>query len=117
MTQGLCVTYRRVLDWITGFIDTIYIQLGTTNNTALSLIYTLSSSLLHTHYGSQSSLVVSWQRIYKSLTITSNHTCAKLYGSRGKLYGSYTIQAVFLPKMSSVTTGQSFHHRFPLLLI
>jgi hypothetical protein len=37
---------------------------------ALSLIYTLYSSPLHT----QSSLVVSWQRIYHSLTVTSNHT-------------------------------------------
>jgi hypothetical protein len=28
---------------------TLYIQLGATGNTALSLIYTLSSSPLHTH--------------------------------------------------------------------
>jgi hypothetical protein len=41
--------------------------------TALSLIYTLHSSPLHTHKDSQSSLVVSWQRIYNSLTVNSNH--------------------------------------------
>jgi hypothetical protein len=41
--------------------------------TALSLNYTLYSSPLHTHYCSQSSLVVSWQRIYNSLTVTAAH--------------------------------------------
>jgi hypothetical protein len=40
---------------------------------ALSLIYTLYSSPLQTHSCSQSSLVVSWQRIYKSLTLTAAH--------------------------------------------
>jgi hypothetical protein len=39
-----------------------------------SAIAELHSSPLHMHYGSQSSLVVSWQRVYNSLTVTSNHT-------------------------------------------
>jgi hypothetical protein len=51
--------YRRGLDWMTVFINTLYNQLLLTNNTALSLIYSLP---LHTHYISQSSLVISWQR-------------------------------------------------------
>jgi hypothetical protein len=46
---GGCVTYRRVLDWMIGFIDTLYIQLGTTGNYSATAIPTLYSSPLHTH--------------------------------------------------------------------
>jgi hypothetical protein len=57
--------------WI-GWLDLLHLihsQLGTIGNIALSLIYTLCSSPLHTHYGSQSSLGVSRQRIYNSRTV------------------------------------------------
>jgi hypothetical protein len=69
--RGVCVTYKTGFgldDWI---CCTVY---STTCNTALSLIYPLYNSPLLTHLYSQSSLAVSWQRIYKRLTITSNHT-------------------------------------------
>jgi hypothetical protein len=65
------VAIRRVLHWMMGFVDCYITHLAVTNNTALSLIYTLYSSPLHTHYCSQSSLVVFWQRIYNSFVDTA----------------------------------------------
>jgi hypothetical protein len=60
-----------------GFIDKLYIQLLTTDGYSVIAdlqIRVLQFTFLHTHQGSQSSLVVSWQRIFNSLTVTSNHT-------------------------------------------
>jgi hypothetical protein len=46
--RGVWVTYKRVLDSMIGFIDTLYIPLGTTSNYSAIAIFTLYSSLLHT---------------------------------------------------------------------
>jgi hypothetical protein len=47
MCRGVCVTCRRVLDWMIGFIDTLYTQLGTTGSYSAIAISTLYSSPLH----------------------------------------------------------------------
>jgi hypothetical protein len=60
-------------DWIYSsfFVQSLLI----TSHTALSLIYTLSSSQLNTHSDSQSPLVVSWQQI--STQKLSRQICMK----------------------------------------
>jgi hypothetical protein len=71
-----CVSYKTGSGFIASYTFT---YLGTTCNTAISRIYTLHSSPLRTHYSSQSLLVLSRQRIYNSLTVTSNHTWSLLF--------------------------------------
>jgi hypothetical protein len=67
------VTIDGVLDWVIGFIDILYTQFLTAGNITLSPIYTIYRSQLHTDQCSQSSLVISGQRIYNSLTVTTAH--------------------------------------------
>jgi hypothetical protein len=45
---AVCVTYRWVLDWMIGIIDTLCIQLVTTINYSVIVIPTIYRSLLHT---------------------------------------------------------------------
>jgi hypothetical protein len=68
------MTTAGILDWTIAFIGPYTYHSELQEITALPLIYTLYSSTLRTHYGSQSSLVVSWQRIYNGLTVTAAHT-------------------------------------------
>jgi hypothetical protein len=47
--RGFCVTYKRVLDWMIGFIDTLYAVLGTTGNyTSIDILHTLQLTIIHT---------------------------------------------------------------------
>jgi hypothetical protein len=62
-----------------GFIGSLYASKGTTADYSTIAIPTIYSSPLHMHYGSQSSLVVSWQRAYNRLTVTSNHKLSLLF--------------------------------------
>jgi hypothetical protein len=73
------VTVDGGLDWMVGFIDTLYRQLGTTGNysaTAVSTHFTVHrykrTSVLSLH------LSLSLQRIYNSITVTSHHAWSLL---------------------------------------
>jgi hypothetical protein len=66
--QGLWVTYRWGIDWISDLLTAYRHHSEIHVITTLPLIYTLYSSLGHTK-SSRSSLVVSWQRIYNSLSL------------------------------------------------
>jgi hypothetical protein len=69
-----------------GFIGASLQLLLVKINAALSLIYTFSSSPLHTHYESQSPLVVSWQRISTqklSLQISMKSSCNFFFNDLG----------------------------------
>jgi hypothetical protein len=62
--------------WI-GFIDTLYTSLGTTGNYGAINGLTLYRSLLHTlsvFSLLHSALLVSWQRVGNSLTVTAAHS-------------------------------------------
>jgi hypothetical protein len=75
--RGLCLIYGRVLDWIDWHL------IHSTRNHTLSLVCTLHSSLLRTHYGSQSSLVASWQRfITVSQSLQATAQCLPCHYSR-----------------------------------
>jgi hypothetical protein len=50
---GLCVTYRRVLDWVIGFIDTVYTPLGTTDSYSAIAISTLLHPLMSSVFTSR----------------------------------------------------------------
>jgi hypothetical protein len=75
-------------------------QLVTTNNTALSLICTLYKSLEHAK-SSRSSLVVSWQRIYKPHCNFSTH---KIFKSHAK---SSFHRLTFKSQLNSQSASES----------
>jgi hypothetical protein len=67
------VTYKTRFGLVIGFINTFFYNLSYSQSIImLLLIYLLHKSLGYTK-SSQSSLVISWQRIYNSLTVTTAH--------------------------------------------
>jgi hypothetical protein len=47
--EGVCVTHRRGLNWIIGFIDTLYTPLGTTgSHSAIADLHTLQFTVTYT---------------------------------------------------------------------
>jgi hypothetical protein len=58
--SGLCVTNRRVLDWMIGFIDTLYIPLVTTGNwSAIADLYILHFTAASANSGTRTILILS----------------------------------------------------------
>jgi hypothetical protein len=85
----VCVRdYRRGINWILDLLT----PLGTTSNYIAIANPQLYKSLGHAK-SSQSSLVVSWQRIYKSLTVTTAHIKSFFFHSR-------TSKSTELPTLS-----------------
>jgi hypothetical protein len=73
MYLGLCVTYWQVLDWMVGFIDTLYTPLGTTcNYSAIDDLHSLQFTAANTSVLSllHAPLAISWQWIHKSLSVS-----------------------------------------------
>lgn len=64
------------MDWLIGFI--VPYMFTNSGLQAIQCHHILSSSLLHTHRGSQAALRLSCQQIYHSLTVTSPHTWSPL---------------------------------------
>jgi hypothetical protein len=104
-----------------GFISILVTSSFKHLNTTLSLIHTISSSPLYTHYDTPSSLVISWQRISSqklSLQITMkslviNHfvlLCPNLYST--SLENSLRTFSILVFVLSSAT-----FHSFSLRLI
>jgi hypothetical protein len=53
------VTYRRVLDWMIGFIDTLHTALGTTGNySVIADLHTLQFTVAHTLWFSVSTSLI-----------------------------------------------------------
>jgi hypothetical protein len=69
------VTVRRVLNWMTEFIDTLYTVLGATGNyCAIAYLHTSQFTVAHTLGFSVFTSRILVTDLSHSLTVTSNHT-------------------------------------------
>jgi hypothetical protein len=69
---GVCVNYRRGLDWMIGFIDTLYTPLGTAGNySAVADLHTLHFTVAYTLVSSDFTIRILATDI--SLTVTAAH--------------------------------------------
>jgi hypothetical protein len=108
------------LGWLIGFTDTLYILLGTTDNYRATVISTHTLHFTVTHaLSSQSSLVVSWQRIYNSHNVTSNHTWSPLCTAKFLFffchYSATANSIQFLCSQTHILAGWSLETRLSLL--
>jgi hypothetical protein len=87
---------------MTGFINTFRYNLSWSESIiALQLIYPLHQSLRHAK-SSQSSLVVSWQRIYNTLTVTTAHIILFSQANSVVLLYTPSILILVLPQVPAL---------------
>jgi hypothetical protein len=73
MARVKVATVRQVLDWMIGFIDTLYIPFrNTINYSVVADLHTLQFTVTHA-LGFSVFMILSLQRIYNSRTVTAAH--------------------------------------------
>jgi hypothetical protein len=95
----------RVLDWMIWFIAPYTFTIRNYRQySAIAILHTLSSPL-HTHQGSQSSLVVSWQRIYNSQYSTHEVFFSQLKSFLAISFQSFDCHFQGLSQFSAATAN------------
>jgi hypothetical protein len=98
---------RQGMDWILGLLTTVTHHTELRVITALTLISALYKSLGQAK-SSQSSLVVSWQRIYNNLTVTTAHTMLCFHSRTS----NSQLLTISLPSLFSYSCRAQLHFAF-----